>query len=52
VHHASVVGLREFGIRDLVMVADPEYSAIRIYRSLGFTESEVQVGLARPVHGP
>jgi len=52
VHHASVVGLSEFGIRDLVMVADPDYSAIRLYRSLGFTESEVQVGLARPVHGP
>ena len=52
VHHASVVGLREFGIRDLVMVADPDYSAIRLYRSLGFGESEIQVGLARPVHGP
>jgi ribosomal protein S18 acetylase RimI-like enzyme len=52
VHHSSVVALRDFGIRDLVMVADPDYSAIRIYRSLGFTEVETQVGLARPVHGP
>jgi len=52
VHYASAVGLVEFGIRDLVMVADPDYPAIRIYRSLGFTESEVQVALARPVHGP
>jgi GNAT superfamily N-acetyltransferase len=51
VHHSSVVGLRDFGIRDLVMVADPDYSAIRIYRALGFAESEIQVGLARPVHG-
>jgi ribosomal protein S18 acetylase RimI-like enzyme len=52
VHHASVVGLRDFAIRDLVMVADPDYSAIRIYRSLGFTESEIQIQLARPVHAP
>jgi hypothetical protein len=52
VHHASVVGLRDLAIHDLVMVADPDYSAIRIYRSLGFTESEIQIQLARPVHNP
>jgi len=45
VHHASMVGMRDFGIRDLVMVADPDYPALRIYRSLGFTDSEIQVGL-------
>lgn len=49
VHHASLVGLREFGIRDLVMVADPDYTAIRIYRSIGFADSEIQIQLARPV---
>jgi ribosomal protein S18 acetylase RimI-like enzyme len=49
VHHASVVGLRDFGIRDLVMVADPDDGAIRIYRSLGFADSEFQVQLARPM---
>ena len=48
VHHASVVGLRDFAIRDLVMVADPDYPAIRIYRSLGFADSEIQIQLARP----
>lgn len=48
VHHASTVGLRDFAIRDLVMVADPDYAAIRIYRSLGFADSEIQVGLSRP----
>lgn len=37
-------------IRDLVMVADPDDTAIRIYRSLGFADSEVQIQLARPVH--
>ena len=52
VHHASVVGLRDLAIRDLVMVADPDYSAIRIYRSLGFLESEIQIQLSRPGHNP
>lgn len=52
VHHASRVGIRAYGIRELVMVADPDYAAIRIYRSLGFVGSEIQVELARPVHGP
>lgn len=48
VHHASLVGLQDFAIHDLVMVADPDYTAIRVYRSLGFADSEIQVGLARP----
>ena len=52
VHHASMVGLLDWGIRDLVMVADPDYAAIRIYRLLGFADSEIQIGLARPVTGP
>jgi hypothetical protein len=29
------------------MVADPEYLAIRVYRSVGFTDSEVQIGVAK-----
>jgi hypothetical protein len=33
------------------MVADPDYGAIRIYRSLGFLDSEIQVQLARSLHG-
>jgi hypothetical protein len=41
-------GLTEGGARTLVMVADPEYLAIRIYRSLGFTDSETQLGFAKP----
>ena len=48
VHHASVSGLQDYAIRDLVMVADPGYAAIRIYRSLGFVDSEIQVQVARP----
>lgn len=49
VHHASIVGLRDFEIRDLVMVADPDDTAIRIYRSMGFADSELQIQLARPM---
>lgn len=52
VHHASLVGLRNYAMRELVMVADPDYAAIRIYRSLGFTDSETQVQLARPEQDP
>jgi GNAT superfamily N-acetyltransferase len=48
VHHASLVGLRDYAIRELVMVADPDYAAIRIYRSLGFVESQIQIQVARP----
>jgi len=49
VHHASLVGIRDHAMRELVMVADPGYAAIRIYRSLGFSDSEIQVQVARPV---
>ena len=51
-HHASLVGQQIFGIREVVIVADPDYSAIRMYRSLGFEGSEIQIQLARPVPGP
>jgi ribosomal protein S18 acetylase RimI-like enzyme len=43
VHRASTYGLTEGGARTLVMVADPEYLAIRLYRALGFTDSETQL---------
>ncbi|NIK59449.1 GNAT family N-acetyltransferase [Kribbella shirazensis] len=46
VHHASTYGLTK--ARKLVMVADPDYLAIRVYRSVGFTDSETQVGISRP----
>lgn len=46
VHHASTYGLTQ--ARKLVMVADPEYLAIRIYRSLGFADTETQLQIARP----
>jgi ribosomal protein S18 acetylase RimI-like enzyme len=41
-------GLRVRGARRLVIVADPDYHAIGIYRGLGFSGSERQVQLCRP----
>ena len=35
----------ERGARTLVMVADPDYLAIRVYRSVGFDDTEVQTQL-------
>ncbi len=40
VHHASRWGLDQLGATTLVMVADPEYVAIRLYRSVGFEDTE------------
>ncbi len=46
VHHASEWGLTHLDAQTLVMVADPEYLAIRVYRSVGFEESEIQLSAA------
>ena len=35
------------GTRTLVMVADPGEVAIRVYRAVGFTETESQLGFIR-----
>lgn len=40
VHAASRDGFERLGARTLVMVADPEYVAIRVYRSVGFAVTE------------
>lgn len=47
VHHVSRYGFEDLGARTLVMVADPDYLAIRIYRVVGFTSSEVQLQVSR-----
>ncbi|HEY2508281.1 MAG TPA: GNAT family N-acetyltransferase [Streptosporangiaceae bacterium] len=36
------------GATTLVMVADPDDVAIRVYRSVGFTDAETQIGFERP----
>jgi ribosomal protein S18 acetylase RimI-like enzyme len=48
VYRASTYGLGELGAKTLVMVADPDYLAIRIYRALGFTDTETQTQLLIP----
>ena len=45
VHRVSGYGFGELGARTLVMVADPDYLAVRIYRSVGFADTEVQTQL-------
>ncbi|WP_151082505.1 GNAT family N-acetyltransferase [Nocardioides cynanchi] len=51
VHRASRYGFEELGARTLVMVADPDYLAIRIYRSVGFADTERQLQVTRqPPH--
>jgi len=47
VHAASRHALDEMGARTLVMVADPDYLAIRVYRSVGFEDTETQLGADR-----
>jgi len=48
VHHVSRYGFDELDAHTLVMVADPEYLAIRLYRAGGFTDTERQLQAERP----
>lgn len=43
VHTAGTWALEELGVRTLVMVADPDDVAIRVYRSVGFADTEAQL---------
>jgi ribosomal protein S18 acetylase RimI-like enzyme len=47
VHRVSRYGFDELGAHTLVMVADPDYLAIRVYRSVGFADSERQLQVER-----
>ena len=40
------------GASTLVIVADPDYHAIRVYRSAGFSDREIQAALERPPDAP
>lgn len=46
-HVVARFGLDELGARTLVMVADPTYVAIRVYRSVGFSGTEVLLAAER-----
>jgi ribosomal protein S18 acetylase RimI-like enzyme len=52
VHHVGNYGLTELQARTLVMVADPDYFAINLYRTIGFADSETQLQIERPPPGP
>ncbi len=43
VHEVSRFGFDVLGAETLVMVADPDYLAIRVYRSVGFADTETQL---------
>lgn len=47
---AGDAALDRFGAKTLVIVADPDYVAIDLYRGLGFTDSERQVQVQRAPH--
>jgi hypothetical protein len=50
VHEISRCGIQELGATTLVMVADPDYVAVRIYRSVGFEDSETHLQAEREAH--
>jgi ribosomal protein S18 acetylase RimI-like enzyme len=52
VYTAGRHALGHLGARTLIMVADPTYLAIRVYRSVGFTDNETQVQLQRNPPSP
>ena len=47
VHRVSRFGFEELDATTLVMVADPDYLAIRIYRAVGFADTETQLQAQR-----
>jgi ribosomal protein S18 acetylase RimI-like enzyme len=47
VHEVSRYGFEELDATTLVMVADPDYLAIRVYRAVGFEDTETQLGADR-----
>jgi ribosomal protein S18 acetylase RimI-like enzyme len=47
VYRVSRYGFDDLGAQTLVMVADPDYLAIRIYRSVGFADTERQLQVER-----
>ncbi len=46
-HRAGVYGVTELGAETLVIVADPTYAAINLYRALGFETTETQLLVER-----
>jgi ribosomal protein S18 acetylase RimI-like enzyme len=51
VHRVAEYGFGNLGAGTLVMVADPDYHAIRVYRALGFADGESQLQVERAPRG-
>jgi GNAT superfamily N-acetyltransferase len=51
VYEAGRAALDRLDIRELVIVADPDEAAIRVYRSVGFVAAEQQIQLQRAAPG-
>ena len=47
VYHASRYGFGDLGANRLVIVADPNYFAIELYKALGFSATEIQLQAER-----
>jgi ribosomal protein S18 acetylase RimI-like enzyme len=47
VHHAGRYGFEELGADTLVMVADPDYFAVDLYKAVGFSATETQLQAER-----
>lgn len=51
VHFVARFGFGAMKAHTLVMVADPDYLAVRLYRALGFRDSETQLAIEKPPPG-
>lgn len=45
---AAELSIANFAVETLVIVADPDYHASGLYRSLGFVDTDIQVQVSRP----
>lgn len=46
VHQSALHAFREWGVERLVMCADPDYHAVRIYQSVGFRQTGAEHGVS------
>ena len=47
VYHTACFALQEMKVSQMVMVADPDYHAAKIYQSVGFEPKEMMIGLCK-----
>lgn len=47
IYHTYQEAIERMGAREFIIVADPDYHAMKIYESLGFRSSEMQMGMCK-----